>query len=62
MTMADLAGLAPGDIVVLDNASSAPLTLAVNGVPTPARCRLEQAGDGLCFKILIAPDDEFQRA
>lgn len=62
MTMADLSGLSQGDIVVLDTPGSAPLTLAVNGVPTPARCSLEQAGDGLCFKILNAPDDEYKRA
>jgi hypothetical protein len=62
MTMAELAELAPGDIVVLDSTTTAALAFAVNDVATPGRCRIEHTGDSLCLKILNAPNSEFQRA
>ncbi|PSJ42200.1 FliM/FliN family flagellar motor C-terminal domain-containing protein [Allosphingosinicella deserti] len=55
MTLGDLADLAIGDIVLLDTPSAAPLPIALDGVPTSGRCRLEQGETGLGLKILNSP-------
>lgn len=52
LTIAELAGLTCGDVLVLDRDLDAPLDLAVDGEVKSGRCEVEQDGDRLNFKIV----------
>lgn len=52
ISLADLAALAPGDVVVLDREVDQPLELAVEGRASPGRCTAEQADGRLQLKIV----------
>jgi len=52
LTIAELAGLTRGDVLVLDRDLDAPLDLAVDGQVKSGCCEVEQDGDRLNFKIV----------
>lgn len=53
LTLADIAGLGPGDVVVLDRDAGSAVELAVDGAPTlDARCSVEQADGRLSLTLL----------
>ena len=52
LSVAELAALQPGDVLVLDRLLDDPLDLAVAGEPTRASCTVEQEGGSLHLKIL----------
>lgn len=51
LTVAELAGLTRGDVLVLDRALDLPLDLALNGQVRRGQCTVEQDGDQLRLKI-----------
>ena len=51
LSLGEFAGLAPGDVLVLDAATSATLLLAIDGVPRSGRCAVEQENGRLRLKI-----------
>jgi flagellar motor switch/type III secretory pathway protein FliN len=56
LSLAELSGLAPDDVLVLDSATADPLPLAVDGTPLArGRCTIVEAGKGLALKIVQAP-------
>ena len=52
LSLGEFAGLAPGDVLVLDASTGATLPLAINGVARPGRCALEQDNGQLRLKIV----------
>jgi len=53
LTLADLAGLGIGDVLVLDRTTDAPLALSVNGAPARrGTCSVQRDGDCLALKLL----------
>jgi flagellar motor switch/type III secretory pathway protein FliN len=53
LTLADLAGLGVGDVLLLDRKANAPLALSVDGVPTRrGTCSVQHDGDRLELKLL----------
>jgi len=53
LTLADLAGLGVGDVLVLDRTAEAPLALSVNGAPVRrGTCSVQRDGDCLALKLL----------
>lgn len=56
LSLAELSGLAPDDVLVLDSATADPLPLAVDGAPLArGRCTVAEAAEGLALKIVQAP-------
>ncbi len=51
LTLADLAGLAEGDVIVLDREVDGAVDLAVDGRPVDGRCTVEQAGAALALRL-----------
>lgn len=52
LSLGEFAGLAPGDVLVLDAATGGALPLAINGVPRSGRCAIEQENGQLRLKIM----------
>jgi hypothetical protein len=52
LSLGEFAGLAPGDVLVLDSATAATLPLAIDGVARPGRCAVEQENGQLRLKIV----------
>lgn len=53
VTVADMAGLSVGDVLVLDRPADAPLALTIDGrTIVPAACRIGQVDDRLQLKLL----------
>lgn len=52
LSLGEFAGLAPGDVLVLDAATAGTLPLAINGVARPGRCAIEQENGQLRLKIM----------
>lgn len=52
LTIADLSGLAEGDVVVLDRKLDSSLDLALDGKVKAGRCSIEQDGEQLQLKIV----------
>lgn len=52
LSLGEFAGLAPGDVLVLDAATDGALPLAINGVPRSGRCAVEQENGQLRLKIM----------
>lgn len=53
LTLADLAGLGVGDVLLLDRATDASLALSFNGVPSRrGKCSVQRDGDRLELKLL----------
>lgn len=52
LTIADLSGLAKGDVVVLDRKFDSPVDLALDGRVKAGQCRVEQEGAQLRLKIV----------
>lgn len=52
LSLGEFAGLAAGDVLVLDQATGATLPLAINGVPRSGRCAVEQEDGRLRLKIM----------
>jgi len=53
LAIADLAGLAAGDVLVLDRVAHEPLPIAVNGRAGPrGKCTVQQGADSLELKLL----------
>jgi hypothetical protein len=52
LSLGEFAGLAPGDVLVLDAATGGTLPLAINGVPRSGRCAIEQEDGQLRLKIM----------
>ncbi|MBO9714805.1 FliM/FliN family flagellar motor switch protein [Sphingomonas sp.] len=56
ISVAELAGLAQGDVLVLDRETGGPLPLALGGTALArGRCTVIQAGDALALEIVQAP-------
>lgn len=55
LSLGDLAGLACGDVLVLDAATGGALPLAINGVARSGRCKVEQEEGQLRLKIVEPP-------
>lgn len=55
LSLGDLAGLASGDVLVLDTATAGALPLAINGTPRSGRCKVEQEEGQLRLKIVKPP-------
>lgn len=55
LTLADMAGLSAGDVLVFDRATDASLPLAIDGRTQGGRCSVEQSNDGLQLKLLEPP-------
>lgn len=51
LSLAELGGLAAGDVLILDRAAGEPLDLVVDGAVKRGRCTLDQAGDRLSLQI-----------
>lgn len=52
LSLGEFAGLAPGDVLVLDAATAGTLPLAINGVARSGRCAVEQENGQLRLKIM----------
>jgi hypothetical protein len=52
LSLADFAGLSPGDVLVLDAATGGTLPLAIDGVARSGRCAVEQENGQLRLKIM----------
>ena len=52
LSLGELAGLAPGDVLVLDAATAGTLPLAIDGVARSGRCAVEQENGQLRLKIV----------
>jgi hypothetical protein len=53
LTLADLAGLGVGDVLVFDRTAEAPLALSLNGVPARrGACSVQRDGDRLELRLL----------
>lgn len=52
LKLGEFAGLAPGDVLVLDAATGGTLPLAINGVARSGRCAVEQENGQLRLKIV----------
>lgn len=52
LSLGEFAGLAPGDVLVLDAATAGTLPLAIDGVPRSGRCAVEQENGQLRLKIM----------
>jgi flagellar motor switch/type III secretory pathway protein FliN len=52
LSLGEFAGLAPGDVLVLDAATAGVLPLAINGVARSGRCTVEQEDGRLRLKIV----------
>jgi hypothetical protein len=52
LSLGEFAGLAPGDVLVLDAAAGGTLPLAIDGVVRPGRCSVEQESGQLRLKII----------
>lgn len=52
LSLGEFAGLAAGDVLVLDSATAASLPLAIDGVPRSGRCAVEQENGRLRLKIM----------
>ena len=54
LTLADLAGLAEGDVLLFDRKIGAPLPIALDGGNRLGKCTVEQAGDNIQLRLLEA--------
>jgi hypothetical protein len=52
LSLGEFAGLAAGDVLVLDAATAGTLPLAIDGVPRAGRCAVEQENGQLRLKIM----------
>jgi len=52
LSLGEFAGLAAGDVLVLDASTGASLPIAIDGVPQPGRCAIEQDNGLLSLKIV----------
>lgn len=52
LSLGELSGLAPGDVLVLDAETGGTLPLAIDGVPRSGRCAVEQENGQLRLKIM----------
>ncbi len=52
LSLGEFAGLAPGDVLVLDSATADALPLAIDGIARPGRCTVEQEDGQLRLKIV----------
>jgi hypothetical protein len=52
LSLGEFAGLAPGDVLVLDASTVGTLPLAIDGQPRPGRCAVEQEDGQLRLKIV----------
>jgi hypothetical protein len=52
LTLSEVASLAPGDVLVLDQAVGDPLELSVHPADRSGRCVVEHDGEALCLKIV----------
>ena len=59
LALSDFAGLAAGDLIVLDRELTRPLDLMLDHVAPSGRCTVEQEGDHLRLKIIAT---EFGKA
>lgn len=55
LTLADLAGLSEGDVLIFDRATSASLPLAIDGGASGGLCSVERHGEHLQLKIITPP-------
>lgn len=55
LTLADMADLSKGDVLVFDRDAGTSLPLTINAIPGPGRCAVEQADGGFHLKILEPP-------
>jgi flagellar motor switch/type III secretory pathway protein FliN len=55
LSLGELAGLASGDVLVLDSATGGALPLAINGTALSGRCKVEQEAGQLRLKIVKPP-------
>lgn len=55
LSLGELAGLASGDVLVLDSATGGALPLAINGAAGSGRCKVEQEEGQLRLKIVKPP-------
>jgi flagellar motor switch protein FliM len=52
LSLGEFAGLAPGDVLVLDAATGATLPIAIDGVARSGRCAVDQQNGQLRLKIM----------